>query len=95
MGLLEEAHWLYKQNIPNSQAALGIGYKELTAYFNGKINLEEAQKQIQQNSRRYAKRQLTWFRNRWAVVEWWDLIKNPNQKATLIETIKTFLSNQK
>ncbi len=95
MGLLEEAHWLYQQNIPNSQAALGIGYKELTAYFNGKINLEEAQKQIQQNSRRYAKRQLTWFRNRWAVVEWWDLIKNPNQKTTLIETIKTFLSNQK
>ena len=40
----------------------GIGYKELIAYFNGKSTLDEAVDAIKQNSRRYAKRQLTWFR---------------------------------
>ena len=38
-----------------------IGYKETVAYIEGKIPLDEAAAQIKQNSRRYAKRQLTWF----------------------------------
>ena len=40
----------------------GIGYKELISHFNAEITLDEAIEQIKQNSRRYAKRQLTWFR---------------------------------
>lgn len=47
-----------KQN----QSMQGIGYKELIDYFNGECGLEEAVDLIKQNSRRYAKRQLTWFR---------------------------------
>ena len=40
----------------------GIGYKEVMDYLNGETTLEEAVEIIKQSSRRYAKRQLTWFR---------------------------------
>lgn len=46
----------------NSTAMQAIGYKELTRYFDGKISKEAAIEKIKQESRRYAKRQLTWFR---------------------------------
>ncbi|MGX7419626.1 tRNA (adenosine(37)-N6)-dimethylallyltransferase MiaA [Carnobacterium gallinarum] len=90
-GLLEEAEWLCQQNIPNAQAALGIGYKEIMPYLQQKITLDQAIEQIQQNSRRYAKRQLTWFRNRWAEVEWWDLVQNPKEQENVISDAKRFL----
>ncbi|MGZ7244376.1 tRNA (adenosine(37)-N6)-dimethylallyltransferase MiaA, partial [Streptococcus pyogenes] len=44
--------------------SMGIGYKEFYPYFAGEISLEEAVDKVKQNSRRFAKRQLTWFRNR-------------------------------
>ena len=40
----------------------GIGYKEFIPYFNGECTLEEAITQLKTNTRRFAKRQLTWFR---------------------------------
>ena len=46
-----------------------IGYQELFAYLDGKISLEEAKDLIKQKTRNYAKRQLTWFRNKLAHVE--------------------------
>ncbi|MBY5034915.1 tRNA (adenosine(37)-N6)-dimethylallyltransferase MiaA [Streptococcus gallolyticus] len=66
MGLLDEAKWLY-ETYPNCQAAMGIGYKELFPYFSGQQSLEEALEKLKQNTRRFAKRQLTWFRNRMKV----------------------------
>ena len=61
-GLILEAKNIYDNyNIENIKA---IGYKELFSYFNNEINLEYAISQIAKNSRRYAKRQLTWFRNK-------------------------------
>lgn len=62
-GLLEEAKWLY-DNYPQVQAARAIGYKELFPYFAGEQSLDEALDKLKQNTRRFAKRQLTWFRNR-------------------------------
>lgn len=62
-GLQEEARWLYETH-PTVQAARGIGYKELFPYFSGEATLEEAVDKLKQNTRRFAKRQLTWFRNR-------------------------------
>lgn len=62
-GLLEEAKWLY-DNYSDVQAARGIGYKELFPYFSGDQSLDEAVDKLKQNTRRFAKRQLTWFRNR-------------------------------
>lgn len=62
-GLLQEAQWLY-ENFPQVQAARAIGYKELFPYFSGEQSLQEATDKLKQNTRRFAKRQLTWFRNR-------------------------------
>lgn len=63
-GLLEEAQKLYSfcKSAPKPPtAAQSIGYKELFPYFEGHIALEEAVENIKRESRRYAKRQLTWF----------------------------------
>lgn len=62
LGLEQEAKSLYEK-YPNSPLLLKtIGYQEFYNYFNGKINLETVVNLIKQNTRNYAKRQLTWFR---------------------------------
>ncbi|MEH7525851.1 tRNA (adenosine(37)-N6)-dimethylallyltransferase MiaA [Bacillus sp. JJ1503] len=71
-GLLEEVERLFNQDIKDCQSIQAIGYKELYEYFSHSISLEEAISQLKQNSRRYAKRQLTWFRNKMNV-DWFDL----------------------
>ncbi|RHW39503.1 tRNA (adenosine(37)-N6)-dimethylallyltransferase MiaA [Lysinibacillus yapensis] len=63
-GLLEEVKGLYNRGIRGVQSVQAIGYKELYAYLDGLVTLEEAVLQLKQNSRRYAKRQLTYFRNK-------------------------------
>ena len=59
-GLLEEAQGLYHKRKLN--ALNTVGYKELFSFFEGRIDLETAVEEIKKNSRRYAKRQMTWFR---------------------------------
>ena len=59
-GLLAEAKALLPYR--NLNALNTVGYKELFAYFDGKIQIEEAVEQIKINTRRYAKRQMTWMR---------------------------------
>ncbi len=62
-GLLEEIKALLASGIPEKCTAMqAIGYKEFVAAFKGEISVEEAIAQVQQASRHYAKRQLTWFR---------------------------------
>ena len=87
-GLLDEVKKLYDAKI-HSQATQAIGYKELYEYFDGQIDLQEAIALIQRNSRRYAKRQMTWFRNKMDVL-WFDIhIENFDQTIKqVIETIK-------
>lgn len=63
-GLLDEVKGLWDQNIRNVQSVQAIGYKEIYAYFDGRLTLEDAIEELKQNSRRYAKRQLTYFRNK-------------------------------
>ncbi|QIC48886.1 tRNA (adenosine(37)-N6)-dimethylallyltransferase MiaA [Lysinibacillus sphaericus] len=63
-GLLEEVQGLWQQNIRGVQSIQAIGYKELYDYLDGKCSLEGAIDSLKQNSRRYAKRQLTYFRNK-------------------------------
>lgn len=63
MGLVQEVENLLKMGInENTTAMQGIGYKEILAYLKGNVTFDEAVEQIKQGSRRYAKRQLTWFR---------------------------------
>ena len=59
-GLLEEAKNVYEYRENN--ALQTVGYKELFAYFDGEWDLETAVSEIKKNTRRYAKRQMTWFR---------------------------------
>lgn len=71
-GLLEEVKSLYNRGIRDCQSIQAIGYKEIYAYLDGQLSFEEAIEQLKQNSRRYAKRQLTWFRNKMPV-RWFDV----------------------
>ncbi|WP_314381699.1 tRNA (adenosine(37)-N6)-dimethylallyltransferase MiaA [Segatella buccae] len=60
-GLEDEARALYP--LRGLNALNTVGYKELFAFFDGSINREEAVRQIQSNSRRYMRKQLTWFKH--------------------------------
>ena len=61
-GLVEEAKKVYNKYQKSLFKISSIGYKELFSYFDGKISFEEAVEEIKKESRRYAKRQMTWFR---------------------------------
>lgn len=86
-GLLPEARRLYQDGGDELPAGKGIGYKELFPFFAGEAELEQCVELIKKNSRHYAKRQLTWFRNRMNVL-WFDLVQNP-QEIAKIEQIVT------
>ncbi len=73
-GLEAEVHGLYQAaGAEEWQSLQGIGYKEWFPYFEDKQTLDQVIAQIQQHSRRYAKRQLTWFRNRMKAPHWLDM----------------------
>lgn len=82
-GLIEEARKLYPFRHLN--ALQTVGYKELFAYFEGELSLEEAISDIKKNTRRFAKRQLTWFKKDEDIL-WFDY-KTP--AAEIIAHIKT------
>ena len=87
-GILDEAKWLY-DNHRNVQAARAIGYKELFPYFTGDASFEDCVEKLKQNTRRFAKRQLTWFRNRMAVNFY--TVSEVDFKETVIQEVNKFL----
>ncbi len=84
-GLLEEARSVYKFRDLNSLNT--VGYKELFAYFNGETDLDSAIDLIKRNSRRYAKKQLSWFR-RDESIKWFK----PEEKDKIIEFISSTIA---
>ena len=62
LGLVEEVEALLGDIPPEATSMQGIGYKETAAYIRGELSLDEATDLIKQSSRRYAKRQITWFK---------------------------------
>ena len=77
LGLVEEIKALLAEGIPADCTAMqAIGYKEFVAALDGQITIDEAADQVRQSSRRYAKRQLTWFRRNKAM-HW--LIRQPGE----------------
>ncbi|MGF6950996.1 tRNA dimethylallyltransferase [Neobacillus sp. B4I6] len=84
-GLIEEVKGLYQRGLRDCQSIQAIGYKEMYAYLEGRVPLEEAIENLKQNSRRYAKRQLTWFRNKMEV-SWFDMtnVEDTSKKITEI-----------
>ena len=83
-GLLEEARSVYSLRGLNSLNT--VGYKELFNYFDGTIPLEEAIRQIQSNTRRYMRKQLTWFK-RDESIRWF----HPDNIEEIINYIKSSL----
>lgn len=93
-GLEQEARHLYEwSNQEEWQSIKGIGYKEWWPYFQERLEKEEVVAQIQQNSRRYAKRQLTWFRNRMKDTHWIDMGESERAKETAVNLIERHLNN--
>lgn len=71
-GLVEEAKKMFDLNLNSKAILTPIGYKELFPYFKNEKNLEECIETIKQNSRRYAKRQYTFFNNQMPI-KWFDV----------------------
>lgn len=87
-GLVEEVKSL--QNYAHLSPLKTVGYQEIFDYFDKQIDLQTAISNIQQNTRRFAKRQLTWFRkdNNYT---WFDVSK-PNYKEKIIEFIEKLIN---
>lgn len=84
-GLYQEVKSLYDMGYsPDLNSMQGIGYKELLSCIAGDVTLDEAIEQIKQNSRRYAKRQLTWFRRDKDII----MLKEKDASETAVKIIK-------
>ena len=93
MGLLEEVKGLLDMGLTEGDISMkGIGYKEIIGYYNGEYDLDEAIRLVKKNSRRYAKRQLTWFK-RYKDMQWFDISTYENDEACLEEIYKWLEKN--
>ncbi len=89
-GLLEEVHSLLDMGLNDSyQSMQGIGYKEMIWHLQGKFTLQQAIETVKQESRRYAKRQLTWFR-RDERIQWFDS-SHPDFTKEVTTQVSAFL----
>ena len=90
-GLVNEVTNILKQNYSKDLNSLNsVGYKEIISYLNHEISFEESVRLIKRNSRRYAKRQLTWFRKDERIV-WFNLDSTDqleNIAAKIVRNIK-------
>lgn len=86
-GLLEEAKTLYPNKHLN--ALQTVGYRELFDYFDGTTSLDFAIEEIKKNTRRFAKRQLTWFKRTENVV-WFDYLTD---RKTIIKQVELIIDN--
>ncbi|MBR3199206.1 MAG: tRNA (adenosine(37)-N6)-dimethylallyltransferase MiaA [Bacilli bacterium] len=92
-GLEKEARNLYDLNIKTKAVMTPIGPKELFEYFDGKVTLEEAIEEIKTRSRKYAKRQYTWFNHQMPLV--WFNVDYDNFDKTCDEVLEYIKSNSK
>lgn len=89
-GIEKEAEKLFRERSLSTTAKGAIGYKEFIPYFEGECSLNEVKEKIQQNTRQFAKRQLTFFRNQ-LDVEWYDLDEEENTEQ-ILKDISDFLN---
>ncbi|SDR97607.1 tRNA (adenosine(37)-N6)-dimethylallyltransferase MiaA [Gramella sp. MAR_2010_147] len=82
-GLIEEAKALHSKR--NLNALNTVGYKELFQHFSGDISLESAIAEIKKNTRRFAKRQLTWFRKN-NDIQWFEFDEKPENILNYIQS---------
>ena len=90
-GLVSEVQQLKDEGLSESHISMqGIGYKEILEYLNGRLDLETAVSTLKQNTRHFAKRQLTWFRRERDVI-WLDRTEHPSDE----ELLRLILMNTK
>ena len=90
-GLLKEAKNFFESEV-SATAKQAIGYKELKPYFDGLCTLDEAVEKLKMETRRYAKRQLTWFRKRENIN--WIYIDGKTKDEIINEAKSIILSNK-
>ena len=92
-GLLQEALTLFNKYKNNNILLNTIGYQEFYPYLNGDCSLDEAVNQLKQNTRRYAKRQISWF-NANKDIFWYDIEKSNLEEISfqVLEKYKNLLS---
>lgn len=90
MGLLDEAEYVFNHRETFVQAKNAIGYKELFPYFEQKASLESCLDEIKKNSRHFAKRQFTYFRNQMDV-DWYNISDDNNYQETIEKNIIKFV----
>lgn len=86
-GLLEEAKRLYVKHYKKYSSI--IGYSQLEKYFNNEITLDEAKELLKRDTRRYAKRQFTWFNNQMKDIKWFN-VDYSDFNNTLVEIFTYF-----
>ena len=91
-GLVEEARALWQESGMKT-AANAIGYKELIPYFEGETDLADCIATIKQETRRYAKRQLTWFRRNDRIE--WIMLDGFDKKNEILEKCKKTIAKYK
>ncbi len=99
-GLVQEVQNLLNRGYEEDLTALkGLGYKEIIDYLKGRMSLEEAVEILKRDTRRYAKRQLTWFK-RYETIKWHNLSEFQNKDKLFAEIMQeveghfNFLSNK-
>lgn len=96
-GLLDEVRGLLAAGLPSSAVSMqALGYKELAAYLEGKLSCEEAVTLLKRDTRRFAKRQLSWFRHMQDLV-WVDADdggEKDEKNAKLLQTIYAIIAGK-
>ncbi|MGM8365065.1 tRNA (adenosine(37)-N6)-dimethylallyltransferase MiaA [Virgibacillus sp. W0181] len=83
-GLIDEVKLLYDKGYEKSTAMKAIGYKEFLSYIKGEQSMEDSIELFKRNSRRYAKRQYTWFKNKMNI-QWYPI--TPDNASESFRTI--------
>lgn len=89
-GLMDEVAQVHALS-DDATARKAIGYKELFPYYEGHATLEQASEELKMASRRYAKRQLTWFNNQFTDIHWEDLVLKPDTLNVILKNVASFV----
>lgn len=92
-GLLQEVKDLYEKGLRDCQSMQAIGYKEFIPYFQGEQTLERSIELLKRNSRRFAKRQYTWFKNKMDV-KWYDVTQDNDIFPKIFNDLAGIIKNK-
>lgn len=94
-GLVDEVRSLYEKGYEHCQSMQAIGYKEFLPYFRHERSLEKSIDILKRNSRRYAKRQYTWFKNKMKVT-WYTMVPGEvdKQRRNILRDLAGFLKKE-